>query len=68
LPKATLYHFGVLSSAMHMVWVRQVCGRLEVDFRYSVNLVYNNYPWPEMPAAKQRAAVETAAALDHGPF
>jgi hypothetical protein len=61
LPKATLYHFGVLSSVMHMVWVRQVCGRLKSDYRYSVNLVYNNYPWPEMPAAKQRAAVETAA-------
>jgi hypothetical protein len=61
LPDAKLYHFGVLISVMHMVWVRQVCGRLEVDFRYSVNLVYNNYPWPEAPSAKQRAAVEAAA-------
>ena len=58
---ATLYHFGVLSSAMHMAWVRQVCGRLESRYRYSASLVYNNYPWPERPPPKQRAAVETAA-------
>lgn len=43
---ATLYHFGALSSAMHMAWVRQVCGRLKSDYRYSAKLVYNNYPWP----------------------
>jgi hypothetical protein len=58
---ATLYHFGVLSSAMHIAWVRQVCGRLESRYRYSAKLVYNNYPWPESPSAKQRAAVEAAA-------
>ncbi|MBI1956096.1 MAG: class I SAM-dependent DNA methyltransferase, partial [Acidobacteria bacterium] len=58
---ATLYHFGVLSSAMHMAWVRQVCGRLKSDYRYSTKLVYNNYLWPEAPSAKQRAAVEAAA-------
>ncbi len=43
---ATLYHFGVLTSAMHMAWVRQVCGRLKSDYRYSNKLVYNNFPWP----------------------
>ncbi|MFA7054082.1 MAG: DNA methyltransferase, partial [Kiritimatiellia bacterium] len=43
LPDATLYHFGVLTSAMHMAWVRQVCGRLESRYRYSVKLVYNNF-------------------------
>jgi hypothetical protein len=58
---ATLYHFGVLSSTMHMAWARQVCGRLESRYRYSAKLVYNNYPWPESPNAKQVAAVETAA-------
>ena len=58
---ATLYHFGVLSSAMHMAWVKQVCGRLKSDYRYSNKLVYNNYPWPEGPTAKQRAAVGAAA-------
>jgi hypothetical protein len=61
LPDATLYHFGVFSSAMHMAWVRQVCGRLESRYRYSAKLVYNNYPWPESPTEKQRSAVETAA-------
>jgi hypothetical protein len=57
----TPYHFGVLSSAMHMAWVKQVCGRLESRYRYSNKLVYNNYPWPEAPSAKQRDAVEEAA-------
>jgi len=60
-PDAELYHFGVLSSAIHMAWVRQVCGRLESRYRYSAKLVYNNYPWPEAPAAKERLAVEAAA-------
>jgi hypothetical protein len=60
-PDATRYHFGILSSAMHMAWVRQVGGRLKSDYRYSAKLVYNNYPWPEAPSAKQRAAVEAAA-------
>ena len=44
-----------------MAWVRQVCGRLKSDYRYSAKLVYNNFPWPESPSAKQRAAVEAAA-------
>ncbi len=61
LPNAKLYHFGILSSQMHMAWVRQVCGRIKSDFRYSVNLVYNNYPWPEAPTVRQRVAVESAA-------
>ncbi|MCF7817274.1 MAG: hypothetical protein K9M54_05270 [Kiritimatiellales bacterium] len=59
-PDATPYHFGVLSSAMHMAWVRQVCGRLKSDYRYSAKLVYNNCPWPE-PTEQQRKAVEDAA-------
>ncbi|MGP8156456.1 MAG: class I SAM-dependent DNA methyltransferase [Candidatus Acidiferrales bacterium] len=61
VPGATLHHFGVLTSAMHMAWVKQVCGRLKSDYRYSNRLVYNNYPWPEAPTAKQRVAVEAAA-------
>jgi hypothetical protein len=61
LEDAALYHFGVLSSALHMAWVRQVCGRLESRYRYSSKLVYNNYPWPEPPGEKQLASVETAA-------
>ncbi|MGA2616619.1 MAG: DNA methyltransferase [Thermoguttaceae bacterium] len=61
VPAARRYHFGVLSSAMHMAWVRQVCGRLESRYRYSAKLVYNNYPWPESPTGKQLASVEKAA-------
>ena len=61
VPSATLFHFGVLTSEMHMAWVRQVCGRLKSDFRYSNTLVYNNFPWPQDVSDKQRAAVEAAA-------
>jgi hypothetical protein len=61
VPGAGLYHFGVLSSAMHTAWVRQVAGRLEVDLRYSNRIVYNNYPWPGKPTAAQRSRVEEAA-------
>ena len=58
---ATLYHFGILTSTMHMAWVRYTCGRLKSDYRYSNSIVYNNYPWPDEPTDKQRAAVEAAA-------
>ena len=61
IPSATLYHFGILSSAMHMAWVRQVCGRLESRYRYSNKLVYNNYPWPQEVTDKQKARVEKCA-------
>ena len=49
MPKAKLFHFGVLQSQMHMAWMRQVCGRLESRYQYSVSIVYNNYPWPKLP-------------------
>jgi hypothetical protein len=58
---ATLYHFGVLTSEMHMTWVKYVCGRLKSDFRYSNTIVYNNYPFPENISGKQKQKVETAA-------
>jgi len=61
MPNATLYHFGVLSSTMHMAWVRYVAGRLESRYRYSAKLVYNNYPWPQKLSDKNRQAVEDAA-------
>jgi hypothetical protein len=61
LPTADRYLFGVLLSAMHMAWTRQVGGRLKSDFQYSGSMVYNTFPWPEKPAAKLKAAVETAA-------
>ena len=61
IPNGTLYHFGILMSVMHMAWVKSVCGRLESRFRYSKDIVYNNYPWPENPTEKQINAIETAA-------
>nr|WP_326527819.1 DNA methyltransferase [Rhodoferax sp.] len=72
IQKATLYHFGILSSTMHMAWTRYTCGRLKSDIRYSASIVYNNYPWPEFPQKfkpnqpvapvnSAQAAIETAA-------
>lgn len=61
LPKATMWHFGILTSDMHMTWMRYTCGRMKSDYSYSNSLVYNNYPWPEAPTAAQKAAVEAAA-------
>ncbi len=61
LPNATLYHFGVLSSLLHMAWVKYVCGRLKSDYRYSNTIVYNNFPWAESPTEAQKQAVERAA-------
>ncbi len=61
VPSANFYHFGVLTSAMHMAWVRSVCGRLKSDYRYSVGIVYNNFPWPDAPDEKARHAIEGAA-------
>jgi len=61
IPNGNLYHFGVLMSTMHIAWVKYVCGRLESRFRYSKDIVYNNYPWPDSPIDKQVKAIETAA-------
>jgi len=55
-----IYDFGILTSTMHMSWMRYVCGRLKSDYRYSASIVYNNFPWPE-PTDKQRADIEAAA-------
>ncbi|MBQ2727873.1 MAG: methylase, partial [Alistipes sp.] len=60
VPNATLYHFGVLTSKLHMVWLSTVGGRLKSDYRYSKDVVYNNYPWPT-PTEKQHAEVERCA-------
>ena len=58
---ATLFHFGVLSSTMHMAWVRDTAGRLKSDYNYSVFIVYNNFPWPMKVPKKKQIAVENAA-------
>ena len=46
IPNASLYHFGILESNVHMAWVKTVCGRLKSDYRYSKDIIYNNFPWP----------------------
>ncbi|OHD14774.1 MAG: hypothetical protein A2086_14285 [Spirochaetes bacterium GWD1_27_9] len=61
VPNATFYEFGILMSSIHMAWVRQVCGRLKSDYRYSNNLVYNNFPWPETPDFNKYSKVEEGA-------
>lgn len=61
VPNATLFMFGVLTSIIHMTWVKYVCGRLKSDFRYSNSLVYNNFPWPENPTDKQKELVDKSA-------
>ena len=60
IPDATLYHFGVLTSNVHMAWMRAVCGRLKSDYRYSKDVVYNNFPWPT-PTEEQKAKIEQTA-------
>lgn len=59
---ATLYHFGVLTSSVHNAWMRVVCGRLKSDFRYSKDIVYNNFPWPH-PSDSQREKIEQSAQM-----
>lgn len=61
IPNGNLFHFGVLMSSIHMAWVKSVCGRLKSDYRYSKDIVYNNYPWPESPTDKQVKAIEEKA-------
>lgn len=61
IPNGTLYHFGILMSATHMAWVKTVCGRLKRDYRYSKDIVYNNYPFPENPTDKQLKTIEEKA-------
>ena len=60
IPEITLYHFGVLESNVHMAWMRVVCGRLEMRYRYSNTIVYNNFPWPT-PTDEQKAKIEQTA-------
>ena len=60
IPEITLYHFGVLESNVHMAWMRVVCGRLKSDYRYSNDIVYNNFPWPN-PTDEQRTKIEQTA-------
>ena len=63
IPHATLYEFGVLTSQMHMAWMRTVCGRLKSDYRYSAQIVYNNFPWPDVSEAQKAAIIQKAQAV-----
>ena len=60
IPAASIYHFGILTSNVHMAWMRAVCGRLKSDYRYSKDVVYNNFPWPT-PTDEQKAKIEQTA-------
>lgn len=60
VPDASLYNFGVITSNVHMAWMRAVCGRLETRYRYSKDVVYNNFPWPT-PTAEQKKKIEGTA-------
>ncbi|MCQ2275260.1 MAG: N-6 DNA methylase, partial [Bacteroidales bacterium] len=60
LQDATLFHFGILTSNVHMAWMRAICGRLKSDYSYSNTIVYNNFPWPT-PTDAQRAKIEQTA-------
>lgn len=70
IPNATLYHFGVLTSNVHMAWMRAVCGRLKSDYRYSKDVVYNNFPWPNLgvatPSSPQGKAAPCGKDNDNG--
>ena len=61
IDNATLYEFGVLESSIHMTWVKYTCGRIKSDYRYSNEMVYNNYPWPLDPSVKNMNKVELKA-------
>ena len=60
IPDGDIFEFGILESNIHMAWMRTVCGRIKSDYRYSKDIVYNNFPWPE-PTAQQRQKIEQTA-------
>lgn len=61
IPGANSFVFGIMTSKMHMAWVKTVCGRMKSDFRYSNSIVYNNFPWPKNPSEKNKNRVEEKA-------
>ena len=63
MPDATLFHFGILESNIHMAWMRVVCGRLKSDYDYSIKIVYNNFPWPTPPEEQKAKIAQTAQAI-----
>jgi len=63
IPNASLYHFGILESNVHMAWMRAICGRIKSDYRYSNDIVYNNFPWPIITEEKKSKIERTAQAI-----
>jgi hypothetical protein len=63
IPNATLYHFGILTSSVHMAWMRQVCGRMEIDYQYSAYIVYNNFPWMDATDEQKETIGKLAQAI-----
>ena len=63
MPDASLYHFGILNSSVHMAWMRVVCGRLKSDYDYSIKIVYNNFPWPAPTEAQKAKIGQTAQSI-----
>ncbi len=63
VPDATLYEFGVLTSNVHMAWMRAVCSRMKSDYRYIKDVVYNNFPWPTPTDAQKVKIAQTAQAI-----
>lgn len=63
MPGATIYHFGVLTSSLHMAWMRAVCGRLKSDYDYSIKIVYNTFPWPEASDVQRNSVAATAQGI-----
>ena len=63
IPQASMYTFGIMTSSVHMAWMRAVCGRLEMRYRYSAKIVYNNFPWPEVTVEQKAKIKGTAQAI-----
>ena len=63
MPNVSRYHFGILQSSVHMAWMRVVCGRLKSDYSYSINVVYNNFPWPEVNEEQRERIAKTAQGI-----
>ena len=63
MPEGTLYHVGILESNVHMAWMRVVCARLKSDYSYTVNNVYNNFPWPKVTDEQRERIAQTAQAI-----
>ena len=63
VPNASIYDFGILTSNVHMAWMRTVCGRLKSDYRYSKDIVYNNFPWTNVTDKQKQKIEKTAQAI-----